>query len=148
MRNITNRLKESDDFYTYSRFIESRRWDDARGNDIVLCDISPPEYKPFYLGANIVDGIVNGSKFNCDRSVWDQGEESMSWLRERRVKDFRVIGICAFMYYQLFGFEEITAQIDPAKETWFEKIDWSGGLLDYKKFVRRQYAEIERRLKA
>ena len=103
MRNITNRLKQSDDFYTYSDFMESRKWDESRALDIVLCDISPSEYKPFYLGANIIDGVLNESKFNTGRAIWEPGEESMEWFTESKIREFKVIGICAFMYYQIFG---------------------------------------------
>lgn len=103
MRNITAKLQASDDFYTHTGFIESRQWDDKRGKDIVLCDISPSEYKPFYLGANIIDGVLNGSRYNVGRAIWEAGEESMEWFTQSRIRDFKVIGLCAFMYYQIFG---------------------------------------------
>lgn len=102
MKNIKDRLTKSDQFYGFSEFIDSRK-SDFRKKDLVLCDISPASYRPFYLGANIIDAVVNESEISCGRAIWEPGFESMEWFTENPVRDFGIIGICAYMYYQIFG---------------------------------------------
>lgn len=102
MKNIKNSLLKSDCFYGFSDFISSRRWNGDKKN-VVLCDISPESYRPFYLGANIIDAITNQSEFNCGRAIWQSGQESMEWFTESPVKSFEIVAICAYMYYQIFG---------------------------------------------
>jgi radical SAM superfamily enzyme YgiQ (UPF0313 family) len=102
MKNIISKLKKNDEYYGYTSFVNSRKWKE-NAREIVLCDISAPGYKPFYLGANIIDMVVNNSEFNCERAVWEIGDESMGWKTEKPIKSFGVIGICAYMYYQIFA---------------------------------------------
>ncbi len=102
MKNIKDRLSKSEDFYGYSDFVNSRK-NGTEPKSIVLCDISPATYRPFYLGANIIDAVIESHGFFCGRALWEPGEESMEWATQVPINTFKVLGICAYMYYQLFG---------------------------------------------
>lgn len=102
MKNITSQLKANERWYNYTKFLNTRNWNDTAIN-FALVDISPESYKPFYFGINIIDKIVNASEYNCGRAIWQSGEESMEWKTEKPLRSFDVIGIGAYMYFQLFG---------------------------------------------
>ncbi len=102
MKNIVDKLKDARDYYGYEEFLSSRNWH-GDSKDIVLCDISPSQYRPFYLGANIIDNVINESRFNCGRALWEPNNQPMEWKTQEPVKNFGIVAICAYMYYQLFG---------------------------------------------
>lgn len=102
MINIESKLCQNEKWYNYKKFIIGRKWEE-KNTSIAFVDISPSEYKPFNFGVNILDKIVNNSKYNCGRAIWECGKESMEWYTKKSVRNLDVIGINCYMYYQLFG---------------------------------------------
>jgi len=102
MIDITSELSKNENWYNYNKFVQTRKWDD-KAISLVLCDISPSDYKPFYFGVNIIDKIVNNSRYNCGRAIWKHGNGSMEWYTKKSIKEFDVIGLGVYMYFQIFA---------------------------------------------
>jgi radical SAM superfamily enzyme YgiQ (UPF0313 family) len=94
----------NDRWFQYSKFIGSRK--NKYNNELVnfvLCSISAPEYYPFNLGSNIIDKVVNDSKYFCGRAIYRQYSQTREFVTNKLINEFDVIGISAYMIFQLIS---------------------------------------------
>lgn len=101
MHDKTLIYKANDKWFGYSKFVNTRKskFSNASAN-IVLSSIASPGYLPFNLGANIIDKIVNNSKYYIDRHVYFKGQQSLTYDSNLSINKFDVIGISAYMIFQ------------------------------------------------
>lgn len=104
MKDKLRFLEQNDRWYEYSKFNATRK-NEFSGDKInfVLVSIAPQQYKPFNLGANIIDKVVNDSAYFCDRAVFFTGEVSQAWNTGKPIRSYDVIGISSYMVTQMFS---------------------------------------------